>query len=162
MAFRLGWTCTFLPCSLTEARLPCDVRSTIKALVKVMNSWTLNKPKHECYCWSSTPVLSGNIIYTELCIASTMFLLACSLLSTNRKWGPIKSNTLCFIGQMLLCSVRHTWSAERSWRRRGHRPLWGDWLWSLLYGWCWGCRASCCSRISSGQSVRANTITQPR
>lgn len=32
-----------LPCSLTEARLPCDDRSTIKALVKVMNSWTLQQ-----------------------------------------------------------------------------------------------------------------------
>lgn len=28
----------FLPCSLTEARLPCVERSTIKALVKVINS----------------------------------------------------------------------------------------------------------------------------
>lgn len=46
--------------------------------------------------------------------------------------------------KQMFCLVmeNHTWSAERSRRRWARRPLWGDWLWWLLCGWCWDCRAS--------------------
>lgn len=58
-----------------------------------------------------------------------------------------KGILMAFLFCMWSGPVRLTWSAEKSWRRIGRRPPWGDWLWLLLCTGRWGCRASCFRRV---------------